>query len=399
MRSFRYVAFTKTGQRRTGSLVADSERSASDQLKAQGLYPEKLMVQAGRATPGRRAKLDADTRAVFTRQMAVLLGSDLSVEAALEAVIQTRSSAQMQGFATRLKAALQDGYPLSDAIARTGGGFARYYTAAVRAGETSGELSRVFEQLAAYLETGSTNRAQVVTALVYPAFVTAVSLAACAVLVTTVAPEIVAMFEVTGQDLPRLTVVVLDLSDWIAAQWLALLVSLLGGVAGFVALLRYRPTRDHWDNAMLRLPIVGRQMRLSASAQYLRTLALVLGSRQTVLDAATSAADVLQVTRFRTEAEAVIAALKGGESLSTALALMSPLPPVTLQLLSVGEEAARLARMADRSALLVEGWIRDETRRLTTILDPLLMMLVGVLVLTIVLAILLPIFDLQAGIV
>lgn len=399
MRAWSYVAFTRKGERRTGSLVADSERSASDKLKAEGLFPEKLTAQAMRPkSRARRARLDPDTRAVFTRQMAVLLGSDLSAEAALDAVIAANSTAALQTFATRMKAALMDGYPLSQAIESAGGGFARYYTSAIRAGENSGDLAIVFDQLAEYMENAGANKSRIVTALVYPAFVTAVSLAACAILVTTVAPEIVAMFEVTGQELPALTVTVLGISGWIQAHWAALLIAIAALVAGFVAFLRYPATRDIWDGAMLRLPVVGRQMRLGASAQYLRTLALVLGSRQTVVDAVTSAADVMSITRFRNEAEAVITALKSGESLSRSLERLTPLPPVTRQLLAVGEDSARLPKMADRSAMLVETWIRDETKRLTTILDPLLMMLVGLLVLTIVLAILLPIFDLQASI-
>ncbi len=399
MKAWSYVAFTRKGERRTGSLVADSERGASDKLKAEGLFPEKLTPQTVRArTRGRRLRLDADTRAVFTRQMAVLLGSDLPAEAALDAVIAANSSANLQTFATRMKAALMDGYPLSQAIESAGGGFARYYTSAIRAGETSGDLAIVFDQLAEYLEDSGATRSRIVTALVYPAFVTAVSLAACAILVTTVAPEIVAMFEVTGQPLPGLTVAVLAVSGWIETHWAALLIGLAALVAGFIVFLRYPPTRDLWDAAMLRLPVVGRQMRLGASAQYLRTLALVLGSRQTVLDAVTSAADVMTVTRFRAEAEAAVEALRRGESLSHALERLTPLPPVTRQLLAVGEQSARLPKMADRSAVLVETWIRDETKRLTTILDPLLMMVVGMLVLTIVLAILLPIFDLQASI-
>lgn len=399
MKAFSYVAFTKSGRRKTGSLVAESERSASAKLKEQGLFPETLTEQASRSATSRwRTRLDADTRMVFTRQMAVLLGSELSVEAALDAVIASKSSAAMQNFATRIKASLLDGYPLSDAIQTAGGGFAMYYVAAIRAGETSGELTLVFEQLADYLETAGASKAQVITALVYPAFVSAVALVACAVLVRTIAPELASMFETIGKPLPRLTVTVLGIADWVETNWGPLVILATAAVVAFILMLRYRPTRDIWDNAMLRLPVVGRAMRLRASAQYLRTLALVLGSRQTVLDAVTSAADVLSVTRFRREAEQVIEQLRQGQRLSTALEGLSPLPPVTLQLLKVGEDAARLARMADRSAILVENSVRDETKRLTTVLEPILMMLVGLLVLTIVLAILLPIFDLQASI-
>ena len=330
--------------------------------------------------------------------MAVLLASDLPVEAALDVVTQSAAGSRLQAYATRLKAEVLDGYPLSRAIERCGGGFERYYASALRAGESSGELAAVFEELATYLESRIENRAQIASALIYPGFVAVVSLIVCAILVTTVAPEIVAMFEVAERPLPRLTQVVLGIADWIEANWLLIVATVLAAVFASVVLLRRPAVRARWDAAMLAMPLVGRHMRLTASAQYLRTLALVLASRQTVPDAVASAAEVLAVARFREEAAAVLRAVDAGERLSAALDRLSPLPPVTRQLVSVGEESARLARMTDRAALLVETWRATERKRLATVLDPILMMLVGVLVLTIVLAVLLPIFDLQATI-
>ena len=399
MQAYGYVAYTASGKRRRGSLVAESERDAARQLEAQGLFPSEIAAQGAR-TRGRggRARLDPDTRAVFTRQMAVLLASDLPVEAALDVVTQSAAGSRLQAYATRLKAEVLDGYPLSRAIERCGGGFERYYASALRAGEGSGELAAVFEELATYLESRIENRAQIASALIYPGFVAVVSLIVCAILVTTVAPEIVAMFEVAERPLPRLTQVVLGIADWIEANWLLIVATVLAAVFASVALLRRPAVRARWDAAMLAMPLVGRHMRLTASAQYLRTLALVLASRQTVPDAAASAAEVLAVARFREEAAAVLRAVDAGERLSAALDRLSPLPPVTRQLVSVGEESARLARMTDRAALLVETWRATERKRLATVLDPILMMLVGVLVLTIVLAVLLPIFDLQATI-
>lgn len=400
MRAYSYTAYTAKGQRKSGTLVAESERDASAQLEAKGLFASDISAQAGGGTrdkaAGRRVRLDPDTRAVFTRQMAVLLGSELSAEAALDVVLQSEGSARLQSYATRVKAEVMDGYPLSQAMERCGGGFERYYTSALRAGETSGDLGVVFEQLAEYLETRGQNRAQIASALIYPGFVAAVSLVVCAILLTSVAPQIVEMFEVSGQPLPDLTRTVLAISDWIFLHWVWLSAGLAGGALAMVLALRQPAFRDRWDRAMLRLPLVGRFMRLAAAAQYLRTLALVLSSRQTVMDGVKSAADVLAVARFRREAMAVEEAVRTGESLSRALTRLTPLPPVARQLVQAGEESARLPRMTDRAALLVETWLNDERKRVATILDPLLMMLVGVLVLVIVLAILLPIFDLQS---
>jgi general secretion pathway protein F len=156
--------------------------------------------------------------------------------------------------------------------------------------------------------------------------------------------------------------------------------------------------RDRWHGMALRLPVIGRLLRLSAAAQYLRTLALVISSRQTVVDAVTSASDVLVIRRFRDEALDLAEAVRSGESLSQGLVRMSLIPPVCRQLVDAGEKSARLGRMTERAAVLVETWLTNERKRVSALIDPLLMMVVGGLVLVIVLAILLPIFDLQASV-
>jgi general secretion pathway protein F len=226
--------------------------------------------------------------------------------------------------------------------------------------------------------------------------VAAVSLLVCAILMVNVAPEIVRMFEISGRDLPQLTRIVLAISDWIQTWIFVLLVVLALGIAGFAAALRTAPFRRQWDRFLLRLPIVGRLIRLGAAAQYLRTLSLVISSRQPVLDAAKSAGEVLMIDRFRAESDATCEAIRSGQSLSDALKNLSIIPPVALQLVSAGERSARLARMTERGAVMVEGWLQNERKRIAALLDPILMMIVGVFVMVIVLAVLLPIFDLQA---
>lgn len=400
MQPFAYVAYNARGQRRTGTLVAESERAAFEALRAQGLMASDIEARAQKPAGARRvrARLDADERAIFSRQMAVLLSADLPMEAALDAVIESEGSRAMQAFGAELKAATLEGYPLSDAIERSRAGFPPYYASSLRAGETSGELAAVFGGLADYLEAQGANRAEIATALIYPAFVAAVSLVVCAILVTTVAPEVVGMFEVTGQPLPRITRIVLGVSDWIEAHWIALCIALALALIAAVAAWRAPRSRDRLNRIFLRMPIFGRLKRLAIAAQYLRTLALVLGSRQTALNAATSAAEVVDVSIHRAEAQAIVTAIGQGESLGAAVRRLSLMPSVALQLIRVGEESARLAAMADRAAVLTETWLNNDRKKIAAILDPVLMMVVGAFVLIIVLAILLPIFELQSAI-
>lgn len=401
MRAFAYTAFTAGGRRRTGTLIAESEPDAARQLREQGLFVAEL--RAGRAATagrrragwGRRHRLNADMQAVFTRQMAVLLSAGLTSETALEAVRGAGAGPAMEGLAASAKAALLDGQSLSDALAQSGAGFAPYYIASIRAGEVSGDVGEVFLKLAEHLETTGLDRAQVSTALVYPMFVAAVSLLVCGILMTTVAPEIVLMFEGSNRAMPPLTVTMLAVSGWVSAYW-PVLAALAGlALALYLAAMRVPRLRDLRDGALLRLPLVGGLIRQGAAVQYLRTLALVLTSRHAILSGVDSAAGVLTVTRFRAEADGVADAVRAGARLSDAMRGLSIIPPVVCQLMSVGERSANLARMADRSAVLVENALRNERKRLAALLEPVLMMVVGGMVLVIVLSVLLPIFDLQ----
>ncbi len=397
MKAYRYRAYSPEGRARKGVIIAETETHAGELLRARGLFAESITAKdASRHRGLRRGRLNSDLRSIFTRQMAVLLAADLPSDAALEAVRSSGTHASLEGVAADAKAAVLQGQSLSDALAGADPGLPRFYLAAVRAGETTGDLAVVFEELATYLENAGSDRAQIATALIYPAFVAAVSLLVCAILVTTVAPEIVAMFEVSGRPLPDLTRIMLGITDWIGAHWIGLTLGLGLAVLAFVLALRRPRFRNRWDGFLLRLPLAGRLIRLATAAQYLRTLALIIASRQTILDAAISAGDVLVIARFKTEADQVCEAIRSGETLSDALLRLSVIPPVARQLISAGEASARLARMSERAATLVETWLGNERKRFAALLDPVLMMLVGAMVLAIVLSVLLPIFDLQS---
>ncbi|MFZ7091499.1 type II secretion system F family protein [Primorskyibacter sp. 2E233] len=401
MKAYSYIAYTSAGRRRTGTIVAETEIHATEQLASQDLFASDL-TETKRATSGNRRavfarKLVPDLQAVFTRQMAVMLTAELPVDGALEAV-RTGGHPALEAVAAQARAALLDGAALSDALENSGAGFPPYYIAALRAGEEAGELAAVFNELADHLEDQNTGKAQIATALIYPAFVAAVSLLVCGILMVNVAPEIVAMFEMTGRSLPPLTVFVMGISDVIRANWPVILVLLLALVGFGIAVPRVPTLKRLRDRVVLRLPIFGRLARLSEAVQYMRTLALVLGSRHAVLSAVDSAASVLTIEQFQTEGRAVATAVRQGQSLASALEDLSILPPVARQLIAAGEVSVRLARMTDRAAALTEHRLLTERKRIATLLEPMLMMVVGGLVLVIVLAILLPVYDLQAAV-
>ena len=400
MRSYGYVAYTPEGRRRRGVVVAESEAEASEQIGAKGLLPAEITPRGGAGAPALRRRgfarrIDRDMLAVFTRQMAVLLSAGLAADTALDAVQSSASAPSIEGLAAEAKAGLMQGDPLSEALGR-GGELPPYYLAAIRAGEHSGELAAVFETLAEHLENSVSERAQLASALIYPAFVTVVALLVCGVLMVTVAPEIVAMFEASGQELPALMQAMLAVVGVIERHWPLI----VGGLAGLVLLAiasgRVPALRARRDRMLLAAPVTRRFMRMAAAAQYLRTLALVINARLPLVAALRHAAGVLSVRPFRDQAEAAGEGLRRGESLAAALRRVEFLHPVARQLVEAGEASARVGPMTERAAMLAESWIRTERKRIAVLLEPLSMVMVGGLVLVIVLAILLPIFDMQA---
>jgi general secretion pathway protein F len=396
LKAYRYNAFTADGKARKGVIIAETEMHASTLLQGQGLFPTTIeMKKADRATR-KRGRISEDMRAVFTRQMAVLLASDLPTDAALDAIQGSGTHPKLQAFAADAKAAVLEGDPLSDALQKADPSMPRYFAAAVRAGETTGDLALVFEELANYQEDSTSDRSQLATALIYPAFVAAVSLMVCAILMVNVAPEIVAMFQVSGRELPQLTKVMLGISDWIGAHWIAIVLVVVCIVFGFIFGLKWPPFRDRWDNFLLRIPVIRRLINLATAAQYLRTLSLIIGSKQTLVAAAQNAAEVLSIEKYKEQGVRVTKAIQEGETLSDALMHLTVIPAVARQLLSAGEQSARLGKMSERAATLVENWLSNDRKRFAALLDPILMMIVGVMVLVIVLSVLLPIFDLQS---
>ena len=406
MKAWAYVAYDDGGKRRKGVVVADTEAQASSDLRAKGLFVETLDAQTDAPRPWRRlgagltgrAGLTADMRAVFMRQLAVMLEAGLTVEQVLDTVAQSDTSPQIQSLAQRARAGLMSGLPLSTCLAQSGSGYPPYAVSALAAGETAGNLAQVTTTLADHLETERAEQAGLATVLIYPAFVTGVAVIVAAVLLRTVAPEVARLYETTGQALPTLTRVMMGIEAAASRLWpyLAGLVAVtwLGVALG----LRYPAFRRRWQRMRLATPLIGRFTRLRAASQYLRTLAVLVQSRQPIVPGMQSACTVLDIMDFRDEAARATRAVERGQSLSNAVSEISFVPVVARQLMLAGESSGRLGHMTDRATVMVESRLATERKRISALIEPFLMVVVGGLVLTIVLSILLPIFDLQAGI-
>lgn len=403
MRTFDYVAYTAEGRRRSGVVVAADEKDAASQISARGLFASEVALRL-EAVGGQQSngsiwaarRIHIDLLSVFARQMAALLQAGLSAEAALSSVQTVARRSPLETLAAQTRAALLEGSPLAEALCRSGAVLPPFFIAAVQAGERSGELPKVFSILADYLETAAGEKAQVASALIYPVFVTVVAIFVSAVLMVTVVPEIMSMFDSSGRELPALTQAMIGTAETLKEHWGTILCILSAIFLFCFVVNRVEALRARRDQMLLLSPIVGRSMQMSAAAQYLRTLSLVINSRLPLPDALQYAAFALNVGCFRREAQAAEEALHRGESLSSALERVSFVHPIARQLLQVGEASARLGPMSERAAVLAETWVRSDRKRVTTLLEPISLILVGSLVLVIVLSVLLPIFDIQA---
>ncbi len=399
MKTFAYSAYTSSGRRRRGHIQAPDEAEVARRLAAQGLVPGKIAESSAAISwPGSwfSRRIDKDALSVFTRQFVVLLAAGLTVEVALEAVQETAGASKTGRLASEARAALLEGGSLAEALEKAANGLPAWYLAAVRSGESAGDFLAVFSSLADHMESRAQDRAAIATALVYPAFVTVVAVTVSGVLMVTVLPEITAMFEASNHPLPALTVLALAVVEGVRTGWPLIVAGLLAVTVSMVAIARTPGLRQRRDGVLLRFPLVGRLIRMSSAASYLRTFALVVNSRLPLTDALEHAADVLAIRAFHSEATQASQLLRRGESLTTALAGISFLHPVAKQLLQAGEASGKLDTISSRAADLAENWLSADRKRLTTILEPAAMVAVGLLVLSVVLAILLPIFDLQS---
>lgn len=402
MSAYQYVAYDQAGTKRKGVLVADGEAHARALLAKDGLFVETLAQtrtphKRTRSALFRRSALSPEDLAVFTRQIAILFSAQIPVDEALKALMATQEDGPVSRVSAELQAYIHDGLSLSAAMGRMPGAFPEYYRSAVAAGENTGGLDRVCEVLAEFIETRLAMRDKTVTSLVYPLFVGAVSLVVAAILLINVVPEVALLFEQNGQPLPGLTQVAIAIGSFLAAHWVVLSLAVLGVAIGLRGLLLLRGPRFAFHGFVLRLPVIGPIAKLKAAVLYLRTLSLVLAANIPATQALQYAANAIDNLKLRQDAAASGKLVEEGQRIASALKNVPGLPVVAVQMLESGETSGRLTDMADRAARLVEFNLVSRSQRVASLMEPIMMMAVGGLVLTVVLSVLLPIFDLQTS--
>ncbi|MES1981056.1 MAG: type II secretion system inner membrane protein GspF [Pseudomonadota bacterium] len=402
MAAFRYEALDDAGRIKNGVIEADALRQARARLRELGLMvvsvhavtQETLHTGKGQRW-GWRKGISATQLSMLTRQLATLLDAGLTLEQALSALIEQTEGETVRQILAGVRAELLAGHTLAQAMGHYQRIFPDIYRALVKAGEASGELGRVMLRLADYTESRQALRQKVGLAFVYPAIVSVVALLVVMGLLIYVVPQVVNVFQQSHQALPLLTRLLIGLSSALQATWLYLLGGLVAaGLLGRL-LLQREEIRYQWHLRLLGLPVIGRLLRGINAARMASTLAILAGSGVPLLISLQAAAGVVGNLPMRRALEDAARKVREGVGLSRALAASRLFPPILIHLIASGEASGRLDTMLDRAATQQEQEIGNYTSVLTSLLEPVLILVMGGVVLVIVLAILLPIIDMN----
>ncbi|MEW6691252.1 MAG: type II secretion system inner membrane protein GspF [Pseudomonadota bacterium] len=403
MPAFSWTALDDTGRTRKGVTEGDSARLVRQVLREQGLTPlsveqtaEQVRAAGGHSRLARwRAGLSSGELALITRQLATLVQAGLPIEAALGAVARQSEKAATRNLIHAVRSRVMEGHTLAAALSEYPRVFPELYRATVAAGEESGHLDAVLERLADYTEAREALSRRIKLALFYPGLLTLMAVVVVMGLLTYVVPQVTQVFEHLGQDLPDLTQALLALSGFLREYGLWLLGGLAAGALAFRRALRHTSVKRRWHHLLLRLPLAGRLIRGVNTARFARTLGILASAGVPILEAMRIAASVMDNVPMREAVEDATLRVREGVGIATALADSKLFPPMTIQLIASGEQSGRLRPMLERAAAQQEGELSAIIATALGLFEPVLIMVMGGVVLMIVLAILLPIFELN----
>ena len=400
MPAYRFEALDAAGKAQNGLLEADNARAARQQLRARELVPLAVLPVTAATSDGTaprftRRVFSATERAVWTRQLAGLVGSGLPLERALTALAEESESDRQRELVAHLKSEVNAGSSFARALATAPREFDEIYRAVVAAGEQSGALGQVLESLADDLEQQHALRAKVLGAMLYPAIVSTVALVIVLVLMTWVVPQIANVFSSSKRALPALTVAMLSISAFLR-QWGWLLALAVAAAIGLFSLARRNEgLRERSDAALLRLPLLGRLARGYNAARFGGTLAMLAGAGVPILKALQAAAETLGNRAMRNDALDALAQVREGAPRASALAAKKRFPGLLAMFARLGEQTGQLPQMLARASTQLSAEVQRRAMAAATILEPLLIVGMGLVVVVIMLAVLLPIIQLN----
>ncbi|QHE88045.1 type II secretion system inner membrane protein GspF [Hydrogenophaga sp. BPS33] len=405
MPAYTFEALDAQGATQKGLIDADTARAARSMLRARQLVPLLVEPAMGSASGAMSKGLNitlwggrvfnATALAVWTRQLAGLVAAGLPLERALSALTEEAEDEKQRNLMASLRSEVNAGAPFARALSQHPREFSPIYTGVIAAGEQSGLLGTVLERLADDLEAREALKNKIIAASLYPAIVTLVAIVIVVFLVSYVVPQVANVFAGSKRALPFLTVVMLGLSDFVRTYGWLMLGALALGVGGVVFARRSETIRLSMDATWLRLPLVGRLARGYNAARFAATLAMLAAAGVPILRALQTAADTLSNQAMRVDALDALVLVREGAPLASALGSKKRFPPLVSMFARLGEQTGQLPAMLERAAKQLGDEVQRRAMHMATILEPLLIVGMGLVVMLIVLAVLMPIIQLN----
>lgn len=403
MAAFQYTALDERGKQRKGVLEADSVRQIRQMLRDQGLVPlsvdatsgvstNKANKQSGSSFARRLGALD---RVLFTRQLATLVAASLPIEEALNATAQQSEKQHVNAIVMGIRSKVLEGHSLQSALSEYPSSFSLLFRSTIAAGEQSGFLDKVLDNLADYTERQFESGREVQMALFYPVILFFFAIAIVGSLMVYVVPDMVGVLETMGQELPPSTRFLIAMSEGLRDYWWALLIGVIAVVFGVRWLLSQRHVRLAWDRQKLTLPLVGRITRSGNAARYANTLSILTSSGVPLVDAMVIAAEVVSNQWLQKGLHQATQTVKEGGSLRVGLESVGYFPSMLLHMVGSGESSGQLDTMLDRVARYQQAEVERIVNTMVRLFEPLMLVAMGGLVMFIVMAILLPILNMN----
>lgn len=401
MSAFEYTALDKKGREKKGIVEGDSARLVRQQLREQSLVPltvaevKKQSNNEKTTTFSLNQRINTTELALMTRQLATLARSGIPLDEATATVARQSIKPKVKKLLLGVRAKILEGHTLADGLRDYPHIFTEMYCATVAAGEQSGHLDVVLERLADYTEQRQQMQQRLKLALIYPIILTVMSILVVGGLLTYVVPEVVKVFSDTGQQLPFLTIALIAVSDFMQDWFVYLILAMLAAFAAFKKLLQQPVFKKRYHQFLLKLPVMGNLVLGGNSAQFSRTLSILAASGVPILDAMRIAVKVMDNIPMREAVENASQQVSEGSSLSSTLENSGYFNPMLINLIASGEATGQLEQMLERAAMNQERELETTMAMLMGLLEPLLIVAMGGVVLIIVLAILLPVLDLN----
>ena len=403
MTAYRYQALNSAGKLIKGVLEGDSERQVRSQLRGQDMRPVEVAEANNTAKSGKPgwdlslyfSRISVGDLALITRQLATLVEANLPLDEALQAAAEQSRSSRIKGMLLQVRSRVAEGHTLAYAMGEFPSVFNEMYRAMVNAGEHAGYLGPVLQQLADYTEQRQYTGQKLKMAMIYPFILLGVAVAVVLLLLVFVVPELVGIFAHSNRELPGLTRGLIATSDFFQQYGLWLVIGLFA--AFFIArrLLRDPQRKKRWHRLLLSIPGISGVLISMDTARFASTLSILMASGVPLLESLRIAGQVLTNLVLREDSEAVSEHVQEGASLNRALRESGRFPPMMVHMVASGEASGELETMLDRSATNQERELEMTLGTLMSLFEPLMVVFMGGMVLTIVLAILLPIFDLN----